>query len=113
VPLAAALLPREAGGVATFCIYADWQPARQATDELLGVVGDGLLPTDDEACVWIDEQKPGVVQMSFDITGNGYDDAVEKARRLLDHVMSSAGASGKLTEVAAMDDEGQVVWTAE
>lgn len=104
---------RDAGVVSIFTIYADWRPVAEAPDALLGALADALLVTDPGRCVWVDERKPGMVQLSFDIEGSGYEDAIAQARQLLDEVIPANGMPGALAEVTAMTDEGQMVWTAE
>lgn len=96
----------------SFTVYAYWHSTTDDPNALLETFAHVLEPTDTDRCVWVDERRPAVVQMSFDIDAEDYEPAIEQARLLLSEGAAVNGFPGVLSEVVAMTEEGQLRWSA-
>jgi hypothetical protein len=101
---------RHALPMETFTIYADWRPDASPSEDQQASVANALLMTDPERCVWVDERKPDLVQVSFDVEADDYQGAIAATIGLLRELVPANGISGALVQVVAMTEEGQLVW---
>lgn len=93
-------------------MYATWEfqgpvPVRQ--QDSLGDVVDRLSG---ETCVYVDQVNEAVLHATFDVEADDYDAALSAALTALRSTAAEAGLLGRLREVVAMTEEGQLRWAA-
>jgi hypothetical protein len=73
----------------------------------------GFRPDDESVCVWIAENRPTVLRISFDIEAGeyAYEDALNSALSELRSIEFADGLTGKPVELVAMTQDGLARWT--
>jgi hypothetical protein len=73
---------------------------------------EAFRPTNEQTCVWVDDDNPSVLRIEFDVEGHDYEHAIEEALRQVRLGASKAGITGHVAQVVAMTENGQARWSA-
>jgi hypothetical protein len=98
--------------VPTFSIAVSLRLDAVPSDEAVDALSTTLRPGDDDLMVWRDSD-PVVLRLSTDSPAADLDGALALGRELADDALVLSRLGGAVQEVAAMDDERQLVWRAE
>ena len=74
-------------------------------------VSAAFRPDDEGACVWTEPHEPKVLRLSVDMEAASFEEALHLGRATLVEAANTASLSGVASEVVAITDEGQAVWT--
>jgi hypothetical protein len=94
-----------------YAVYGRWEhgsPLRQGDVEQ---VSAAFRPGDDGVCVWTEPDEPSVLRVSLDTEASSYEEAQYLGQAALAEAASTAALFGAASEVVAMTEEGQAVWT--
>jgi hypothetical protein len=76
-----------------------------------GAAMEGLRP-DERLRLWQDDADPTVLRGSVECSADDLDRALAHGRELADEILAASAFDLSVEEVAAMDDEKQLVWRA-
>jgi hypothetical protein len=95
-----------------FNIDAAWSYGRTVTANDEAAFSTAFRPADESVCVWIAENRPGVLRITFDIEAGdyAYEDALDSALSEL-RGLNAHGLAGKPVELVAMTQDGLARWT--
>jgi hypothetical protein len=94
-----------------YAVYGRWEqgsPLRPADVER---VSAAFRPGDESACVWAEPGDPTVLRLSVDVEAASFEQALHLGQAALVEAASAASLPGAASEVVAMTDDGQAVWT--
>jgi len=94
-----------------YAVYGRWEHHQPLQPRDVERVGASFRPDDEGVCVWIDTESPSVLRVSVDVEAGSYEEALDLGHAALAEAASAASLSGRLTEVVAMTEDGQAVWT--
>jgi hypothetical protein len=97
-----------------FMIYADLDAGGPVQDEV-ATFSAGFRPEDDTVCVWVDEDRPSVLRVSYDLDidaqANDFEAAIEAAVAELKSSLATMSFAARPISVNASTDEAQATWT--
>lgn len=94
-----------------FAVYGEWDCGRTVASDDISAVVHAFRPNDDSVCVWTDEDRPSVLQISLDIGADSPERAIADGRAATTDAAVGGKLTGKAIRVAAMTESGQWVWT--
>jgi hypothetical protein len=94
-----------------FAVYGRWEHGSPLRPDDVERVKAAFRPDDEGACVWTEPDEPNVLRLSVDVDAASFEEALHLGRAALLEAASTASLSGEASEVVAMTDEGQAVWT--
>jgi hypothetical protein len=101
-------------GLVIFTIYADLEVDRPVQDEA-AAFGANFRPEDSEVCVWVDEDRPNVLRVSYDLDidaqADNFQAAIQAALAELKRSLATMSFDAWPVSVNASTDEAQATWT--
>jgi len=97
--------------VPTFSLYVALRAERPLDENALDELSLVLRP-DDERCMWRDERDGALLRMSVDCSAGDLETALDSGHDLAQEAVDLSSFALTVEEVAAMDDERQLVWRA-
>ena len=94
-----------------YAIYGRWEQGSPLHPEDVERVTAAFRPGDEGVCVWAKPDEPTVLRVSVDVEAASFEEALDLGRTALVEAASTASLSGAPSEIVAMTDEGQAVWT--
>jgi hypothetical protein len=98
--------------VPTFALYVALRAERPLDDAGLGALALVLRPEDDGRCMWRDESDGALLRVSVDCSAGDLERALDLGHDLAQEAVDLSTFALTVEEVAAMDDERQLVWRA-
>jgi hypothetical protein len=100
----------QTSAVPTFTLYVALRAERPLDDAVLAALDRVVRPEDDERCMWRDGS---LLRVSVDCSAVDLDAALELGHELAGEAVDADVVPLVIEEVAAMDDERQLVWRRE
>ena len=97
----------------TFTLYVALRADQPLDDDALDALALVVRPDDDERCMWRDEQDGALLRMSVDCSAADLDAALDLGHDLAEEAVDASSFPLAVEEVAAMDDDRQLVWRRE
>ena len=96
----------------TFTLYVALRAERPLDVGALDALALVLRPEDDERCLWRDGEDGALLRVSVDCSADDLDAALELGHDLAGEAVDLSSTALAVEEVAAMDEEQQLVWRA-
>lgn len=96
-----------------FTIYADLDVGRTVQTEM--ATFRAAFRPDDDACVWADDRRPSILQVSYDMgvdaEADDFESAIEASLAELRAVLATMPFDARPVSITAMTDKAQATWT--
>jgi hypothetical protein len=99
--------------VPTFTLYVALRAEQPLDDDAVDGLARVLRPEDDGRCMWLDQADGALLRVSVDCVAGDLDAALDLGRDLAGEAAVLSPVALTADEVAAMDDERQLVWRRE
>jgi len=93
-----------------YAVYGRWEQGSPRPADV-EQVSAAFRPGDESACVWTEPDEPTVLRLSVDVEAGSFEHAPRLGQAALVEAASAAPLPGAASEVVAMTDDGQAVWT--
>jgi hypothetical protein len=98
--------------VPTFALYVALRAERPLDDDGLDALALLLRAEDDARCMWRDDRDGALLRVAVDCSACDLDTALDLGHDLAQEAVDLSSFALTVEEVAAMDDERQLVWRA-
>ena len=96
-----------------FSLYVALRAEQPLDDAALDDLSVVLRPEDDERCMWRDGTDAALLRVAVDCWADDLEAALGLGRDLAGEAVGLSSVALAIEEVAAMDEERQLVWRAE
>ena len=96
----------------TFSLYVALRAEQPLDEAALDDLSLVLRPEDDERCMWRDENDGALLRVSVECSAGDLEAALDLGHDLANEALDLSSVALTVEEVAAMDDEQQLVWRA-
>lgn len=96
----------------TYALYVALRADRPLDEAAVDALSLVLRPEDDERCMWRDEADGSLLRVAVDCSADDLDSALDLGHDLAKEAIDLSSVALAIEEVAAMDDEQQLVWRA-